>query len=228
MGETGESGVPGAMVEFGKGTASGYLVGPSGGGAAGVVVLQEWWGLVPHIKDVCGRLAGEGYLALAPDLYHGQSTVEAAEAQHLMEGLDWGRAVSEITAAVGYLRSQGCQKVGIVGFCMGGALSVLGSAKTSAAAVCAFYGFPPDKGAVAGACAPTQIFFGEHEDFFSVPDAQAWAAKQRGLGRESAVHVYPGAGHAFYNDTRPEAYHEASAKDAWGKALAHFSRHLQA
>lgn len=215
-------------IEFLDGKASGYLARPSGAAQAGVVVLQEWWGLVPHIKDVCGRLAAEGYLALAPDLYHGESTVEAEEAQHLMEGLDWGRAVGEIAGAVAALRAQGCAKVGIVGFCMGGALTVLGASKANADAACAFYGFPPDKGAVAGACAPTQIFFGEQEDFFSIPDAQAWAEEQRGLGRESAVHVYAGAGHAFYNDTRPEAYHEASAKDAWAKTLAHFSAHLQA
>ncbi len=213
-------------VEFNEGKASGYLV-KAGEGAPGVIVLQEWWGLVPHIQEICERLKGAGYTALAPDLYHGKSTVEAEEAQHLMEGLDWGLAVEEITGAVAYLRAQGCAKVGVVGFCMGGALSCLGAAKAKVDAACAFYGFPPDASAVAGECAPTQIFFGEHEDFFSIPDAKAWAEGQAAGGKDSAVTVYPGAGHAFYNDTRPEAYHEASAKDAWSKTLAHFAKHLK-
>ncbi len=213
-------------VQFNEGKASGYLV-KAGEGAPGVIVLQEWWGLVPHIQDICQRLQGAGYTALAPDLYHGKSTVEAEEAQHLMEGLDWGLAVEEITGAVAYLRSQGCTKVGVVGFCMGGALSCLGAAKAKVDAACAFYGFPPDASAVAGECAPTQIFFGENEDFFSIPDAKAWAEGQAESGKDSAVTVYPGAGHAFYNETRPEAYHETSAKDAWNKTLAHFAKHLK-
>ncbi|MBL4846279.1 MAG: dienelactone hydrolase family protein [Planctomycetes bacterium] len=216
----------GETVQFNEGKASGHIA-RAGEGAPGVIVLQEWWGLVPHIEDICQRLVGEGYTALAPDLYHGKSTVEAEEAQHLMEGLDWGLAVEEITGAVSYLRSQGCSKVGIVGFCMGGALTCLGAAKANVDAACAFYGFPPDPTAVAGECAPTQIFFGENEDFFSVPDAQAWATTQAESGKASAVTVYPGAGHAFFNDTRPEAYHKTSAKDAWGKTLAHFASHLK-
>ncbi|RMG06618.1 MAG: dienelactone hydrolase family protein [Planctomycetota bacterium] len=210
------------MIQFNG--AEGYLTGPaSAEGAPGVVVLQEWWGLVPHIKDVCERLAREGYVALAPDLYHGKSTVEAEEAQHLMEGLDWGRAVAEITAAVKELRSRGCPKVGVVGFCMGGALACLAAAKSGVDAAVAFYGFPPDKEAMDAECPPTLIFFGEHEEFFSVPDAQAWAKGRPGC----EVVVYPGAGHAFFNDTRPEAYHESSAQDAWKRTLDHFARHLR-
>ncbi|MGE0707103.1 MAG: dienelactone hydrolase family protein [Planctomycetota bacterium] len=209
-------------IHFLDGAASGHLASPPG-----VVVLQEWWGIVPHIEDVCARFAAEGYVALAPDLYHGKSTLEAAEAQHLMEGLDWALAVKEITAAVATLRERGCAKVGVVGFCMGGALATLAAAKAGADAACAFYGFPPDKGAVAGDCAPTQVFFGEEEGFFSVPDAKAWVAAQVAAGKDSAIRVYPGAGHAFFNDTRPEAYHEASAKDAWQRTLAHFAKHLR-
>jgi carboxymethylenebutenolidase len=202
--------------------AAGYLAPP-----AGVVVLQEWWGIVPHIEDVCRRVAGQGYVALAPDLYHGKKTLEAAEAQHLMEGLDWGKAVQEITGAVKHLRELGCPKVGVVGFCMGGALSVLAACKAGADAAVAFYGFPPDKGAVAGTAAPTLVFFGDKEEFFSVPDAQAWAAAQRDHGRDTNVVVYPGAGHAFFNDTRPEAYVKDAATDAWTRTLAHFQRHLR-
>lgn len=202
--------------------ASGSLAMP-----AGVVVIQEWWGIVPHIEDVCGRFARAGYVALAPDLYHGKKTLDAAEAQHLLEGLDWARATKEIAGAVQHLRDQGCERVGVVGFCMGGALSVIASVAANVDAAVAFYGFPPDKAAVDEEAAPTLVFFGEKEEHFSVPDAQAWAEAQRGRGVQAEVTIYPGAGHAFFNDTRPEAYQAAAATDAWSRTLAHFERHLR-
>src|SRR5688572_24160150 len=115
----------GQMVFFNGKDTSGYLALPPSNQGPGIVVIQEWWGLVPHIKEVCDRFAANGFLALAPDLYHGKSTVEEAEAQHLMQGLDWARAIAEITAAVKSLRERGCAKVGVVGFCMGGALAMI-------------------------------------------------------------------------------------------------------
>ena len=208
------------------GGAEGYLV-DVGDGKPGVVVLQEWWGLVPHVADITERFAKQGYTALSPDLYHGKSTVEAEEAQHLMEGLDWGRATKEIKAAVDFLREKGCPKVGVVGFCMGGALSMLAAATAGVDAAVAFYGFPPPPNPMDTTCPPTKIFFGSEEGFFSVPAAQAWAAGQRERGvADTEVVIYEGAGHAFFNDTRPEAYVQSAARDAWDKTLAHFSKHL--
>ena len=223
----------GEAVQFDStaGQASGYLARPAGGTAgAGVVVIQEWWGLVPHIEDVAERFASLGYLALAPDLYHGESTVEAEEAHHLMEGLDWGRAAQELAGAVSYLREVGgVSRVGVVGFCMGGALTVIAAATAPGVdAYAAFYGFPPAGAAPVDAItAPGLIIFGEHEEFFSVPDAQAFAERQREQGRQAEVVVYPGAGHAFFNDTRPEAYHAASAPDAWRRTTELFEQHLR-
>lgn len=221
----------GERIEFkvGDGTCGGYLA-QGGDGQAGVVVMQEWWGLVPHIEDVTNRVAAEGYTALAPDFYHGETTVEAEEAQHLMEGLDWGRAIEEIKAAVQHLRDQGCQKVGVVGFCMGGALACLGAAVGNSDAAVAFYGFPPPPNPMDTQCPPTKIFFGSDEGFFDVPAAQAWAKAQREQHgqADTEVKVYEGAGHAFFNDTRPEAYHESSAQDAWAITKSHFAKHLQA
>lgn len=218
----------GEMVTFQADGAEtkGYLASGGDGAKAGVVVLQEWWGLVPHIEDIAGRVAGLGYHALAPDLYHGEKTVEVEEAEHLMNGLDWGRAVAEIKGAVAELRSRGCEKVGVVGFCMGGALSCLASATAGVDAAVAFYGFPPPPNPMDTTCPPTLIFFGEDEGFFDVDAAKAWAEKQRGAGVEdTSVRVYEGAGHAFFNDTR-DSYHEASAKDAWQRTVAHFKKHL--
>lgn len=212
-----------ATVKF-EPDASGHIASPPG-----VIVLQEWWGIVPHIEDVCRRLAKQGYVALAPDLYHGKKTLDAAEAQHLMEGLDWGRATKELQGAAKQLRAQGCAKVGVVGFCMGGALTVIASAHAGVDAAAAFYGFPPDPKAVDAKAAPTLIFFGEKEEYFSVPNAKAWVEAQRKKGvPDCEVVVYPGAGHAFFNDTRPEAYQKAAATDAWKRTLAHFERHLKA
>jgi len=195
----------------------------------GIIVLQEWWGLVPHIKDVAARFAAQGYVALAPDLYHGKSTLEAAEAQHLMEGLDWGRAAKEIAGAVRYLREvEGATRVGVTGFCMGGALTIIAATQPGVDAYVAFYGFPPAGAApVERIAAPGILFFGEKEEYFSVPDAQAFAEGQRKRGREAEVVVYPGAGHAFFNDTRPEVYHRQAAELSFERTLAHFGRHLR-
>jgi len=213
------------------GTASGYLARPnaSADAVAGVVVIQEWWGLVPHIEDVADRVAALGYVALAPDLYHGKSTVEAEEAHHLMEGLDWGRAAQELAGAVAHLRSvEGVGRVGVVGFCMGGALTVIAAADPGVDAYASFYGFPPPGSVdLETINAPGLIFFGEHENAFSVPDAQAFADRQRGHGRQAEVVVYPGAGHAFFNDTRPEAYQQAAATDAWRRTVELFAQHLR-
>ena len=223
----------GELVQFDSsaGAATGYLARPSGTGApaAGIVVIQEWWGLVPHIEDVTDRFAALGYAALAPDLYHGESTVEAEEAHHLMEGLDWGRAAQEIAGANSYLRGPvGVGRVGVVGFCMGGALTMIAATSQDVDAYAAFYGFPPAGAAPLDTItAPGLQFFGASEDFFSVPEAQDFAERQRQLGREAEVVVYPGAGHAFFNDTRPEAYHEASAKQAWQRTVDLFERHLR-
>ncbi len=210
------------------GEASGYIVRP-GRERPGVVIIQEWWGLVPHIKDVAGRFAAQGYAALAPDLFHGKSTVDEAEATHLMQGLDWGRAAQEIAGAVAHLReAEGCTRVGVVGFCMGGALTVIAATQAGVDAYAAFYGFPPGGAAnLDQVTAPGLIFFGEDEGFFSVPDAQAFAERQRGRGIDTEVVVYPGAGHAFFNNDRPEVYRRDAANDAWRRALSLFGRHLR-
>lgn len=215
----------GQEVKFGS--ASGHLVRVPNS-KAGVVIIQEWWGLVPHIKDIAGRLAHEGYTALAPDLYHGKSTVEAEEASHLMQGLDWGRATQEIGEAVRYLRErEHCSRVGIVGFCMGGALTMIAAATAGVDAYAAFYGFPPHGAApLDRITAPGIIFFGENETTFSIPDAKSFVEQQRARGRDADIVVYSGAGHAFYNDARPEAYQDRAAKDAWRRTLELFKKHL--
>jgi carboxymethylenebutenolidase len=209
------------------GQAGGYLVRP-GSGRPGVVVIQEYWGLVPHIKNVVGRFAAQGYVTLAPDLYHGKSTLEEAEAARLMQGLDWGRATEEIAGAVRYLREkEGVTRVGVVGFCMGGALTILAATQPGVDAYASFYGFPPGAPPLDRITAPGLIFFGDSETYFSVPDARAFAARQRERGHETHVIVYPNAGHAFFNDDRPAVFRQDPANDAWRRTLALFGRELR-
>ena len=220
----------GESVQFtsSRGEAGGYLARPAAPARAGIVVIQEWWGLVPQIEGVADRFATLGYVALAPDLYHGQSTVEAEEAHHLMDGLDWGRAAAELAGAVAHLRTvEGVSSVGVVGFCMGGALTLIAAADPAVTAYVSFYGFPPaDSARLDEITAPGLLIFGEHEHAFSVPDSQAWAATQRAKGLEAAVRIYPGAGHGFFNETIAAIYHELSARDAWERTVEVFAQHL--
>ncbi len=208
------------------GQAAGYLTG-KGANRPGVVVIQEWWGLVPHIMDVADRLAAEGYTALAPDLYHGKSTVDAEEASHLMQGLDWTRAVAELAGAVAHLKKrESCRAVGVTGFCMGGALTVLAAQDRDVKAYAAFYGLPPNSEKLAPIDAPGLLVFGEHENFFSVPAARAFVEAQRARGVATDIVVYPGAGHGFFNDARPEVYKAEAAADAWARTLTLFKANL--
>jgi len=146
-------------------TCNGYLARPSSGSAPGVVVIQEWWGLVPHIEQVCDRFAAEGFIALAPDLYHGKKTKEPDEAGKLLMALDLDRAAQDMKGAAGWLLGEGGADgdgVGIVGYCMGGALALYaGTVSETFSAIVAYYpAFPaiqkgkPDfhqvKGAVQG------------------------------------------------------------------------------
>jgi carboxymethylenebutenolidase len=216
----------GTKISFdtGSGKADGYLVRPPAE-RAGVVVIQEWWGLVPHIEDIARRYAQLGFVALAPDLYHGKTTTEEAEAKHLLGGLDWGRATAELAAAVRHLReAEGCTKVFVTGFCMGGALTLLAATQGGVDGYAAYYGFPPEGAPVDQIKAPGLIFFGEHETFFSVPNAKAFAERQRQKGIDTELIVYPGAKHGFFNDTRPEVHHPEASNDAWRRTLAFFGR----
>jgi carboxymethylenebutenolidase len=218
----------GEMVSFTTphGQTQGYLEG-RGAGTTGIVVIQEYWGLVPHIKDLAGRFAAEGYVALAPDLYHGKTTVDAEEASHLLAGLDWGRAVAELSAGIKYLQEkEGVTRVGVAGFCMGGALAILAAQDPAVTAYVAFYGFPPNA-RLGTINAPGLIMFGEHEQYFPVDEAKAFADAQQRRGVPTEFVIHPGAGHAFFNDARPEAYHPEAARNAWSRTLNHFERHLR-
>ncbi|MCA9872537.1 MAG: dienelactone hydrolase family protein [Anaerolineales bacterium] len=197
--------------------------------APGVIVLQEWWGLNDHIKDVTRRFAREGFVALAPDLYHGVVTTEPNEARKLVMELDMLTAVSEIEKAVTYLKSRSFVSggVGVVGFCMGGGL-VLQTAVHSQApdAGVAFYGSPLNPADAAKVSIPILSFLGT-ADNIPVSGVEAMHQAFDEAGVTNAYQIYDGAQHAFFNDTR-SSYDPTAAADAWTRTLDWFRQHLSA
>jgi carboxymethylenebutenolidase len=223
----------GQTVEFGSngGTARGYLATPESGAGPGVVVLQEWWGLVPHIEDVCERFAAEGFVALAPDLYHGEQTRSPDEAGKLMMALDIARAERDMRGAVEFLLSrEGVrgESVGTVGFCMGGVLSLYAASKNRRVGACVvFYGIHPKvEPDLEALRAPVLGIYAEKDQFVPPAAARALEERLKALGKDAEFHVYPGTDHAFFNDTRPEVHDAEAAADAWRRTLDFLRRHL--
>ncbi|KAJ8749194.1 hypothetical protein K2173_018666 [Erythroxylum novogranatense] len=185
-------------------TFDAYVVGKDT--APGIVVLQEWWGVDFEIKKHAVKISqmDPGFKALIPDLYRGKVGLDVAEAQHLMDGLDWQGAVKDIQASVNWLKANGSNKVGVTGFCMGGALSIASSVLVPEVdAVVAFYGVPSSQLAdPIQAKAPVQAHFGELDSFVGFSDVTAAKALEKKLkesGVPYEVHIYPGNGHAFMN-----------------------------
>jgi carboxymethylenebutenolidase len=220
----------GERVEFPSNghTCSGYFAGEG----LGVVVIQEWWGLVPHIEDLVERFAGAGFAAIAPDLYHGKTTTSPDEAGKLLMELDVERAAKEIAGAGQYLLGRPectSKKYGVVGFCMGGALAQYAStfdAKNVGAAASFYGGFKkvvPDWEKLE---APILLIYGENDRGVPAESGRELEKKLRALGKQVELVVYPGADHAFFNDARPAVYHEDAAADAWKRTLDLFRRSL--
>lgn len=228
----------GTMVTFKRPdgqSVPGYLVEPAQGAAApAVVVIQEWWGLNAQIKGVAERLAAAGYQALVPDLYRGQSTLEAQEAHHLMSGLNFGEAASQdIRGAVQFLKTR-TAKVGITGFCMGGALTLLALTQTPEAdAGVVWYGCPPLEYIDASKIrAPLMAHWGTQDEFFKIETVDALQDKLNAAGVSHEFHRYL-AHHAFANETAvgpgripATQYDPVWAQQAWDRSLRFFGRHL--
>lgn len=223
----------GSMIEFGSNGHStpGYLVKPEGTGPfPAVVAIQEWWGLVGHIKDVADRFAAEGFITLAPDLYHGEVAREPDEARKLAMALDRQRAIEEISAAARYLIGMdevAPKRAGVVGWCMGGGLALSTAAHngTVGAVVC-FYGRPLEAGDTAKLRAPVLGLYGEEDKGIPVSLVQDFERELEAQGLPHQIHLYAGAGHAFFNEERPQAYHAEAAEDAWRRCLDWFRQHL--
>jgi len=228
----------GSMVTFKRpdGQAiQGYLAEPEqAAGAAAVVVIQEWWGVNGQIRGVADRLASAGYVALVPDLYRGKSTVEAEEAHHLMTGLNFADAASQdVRGAVQFLKARGV-KVGVTGFCMGGALTLLAlCAAPEIDAAVVWYGCPPLEYIDAVRIkAPLQAHFATQDQFFPIATVDQLEDRLREAGVKCEFHRYL-AHHAFANETAvgpgripATQYDPAWSQQAWDRALRFFGRWL--
>ena len=210
----------------------GYMCAPADGKGPAVVVIQEWWGLVDHIENVVEQFAASGFLAMAPDLYHGQQAKSPDDAKKLMMELEIDRAVAEIEAAGRYLLDlPECTSsaYGVVGFCMGGALAQMVSTRdTNVGAAVSFYGglrrARPDWDNLS---APILLIYGETDLSVRASDGIELQKRLRAAGKDVEVAIYENAGHAFFNDARPEAYVEKAALDAYQRVIALFRENLR-
>lgn len=228
----------GSMVSFQRPdgqTVQGYLAEPAqASGAPAIVVIQEWWGLNAQIRGVADRFAAAGFQALVPDLYRGKLTMEAEEAHHLMSGLNFGEAASQdIRGAVQFLKAR-APKVGITGYCMGGALTLLALTQTPEAdAGVVWYGCPPLEYIDASKIrVPLQGHWATQDEFFKIETIDALEDKLRTAGVAFEFHRYL-AHHAFANETAvgpgripATQYDSVWAQQAWDRALRFFGRSL--
>ncbi len=202
----------------------GYLALPTTGSGPGVIVLQEWWGLVPHIESVCDRFAEAGFVALAPDLYDGESTVEPDEAGSLMMALGIARTEALLAGAIETLLGlPECSgpKAGVIGFCMGGQLSLYAATLNPSIGACVdFYGVHPNVRPEFGNLrAPVLGIFAEGDHVTPPAAVDALEAQLIEAGKPYEFVRYPGVGHAFFNDSRPAVYNLEAASDAWQRTL---------
>jgi carboxymethylenebutenolidase len=228
----------GEMVSFpSNGTqGEGYLAIPESGSGPGVLVIQEWWGLNDQIKSVAERLATEGFVALAPDLYRGAHASEPDEAAKIMMSLNLERATKDLSGAVDYLAAHDAiagDGLGVIGFCMGGgvALWLATLRPDQIKAAVPFYGVipweaaQPDFSKLHGA---VQGHYAENDDFANPESVRALDAQLRGLGKEAEFFTYPGTEHAFANVQRPEVYVADATALAYDRAFAFLHEQLGA
>ncbi len=218
-----------------------FLARPAGTGPSpAILVLQEWWGLDNHIKDIAMRFAREGYVALAPDLYSRQGnkvTTDPGEAGSLMGNLNDDVALKDLRAAVAYLQHQpqvDAAKIGVIGFCMGGTYALLSAENLpDIKASAPFYGqivYDRPGGPIEQisqlAC-PVMYIYGDADGWITNDHVDRLEAALKQHGKNGQIIRYQGAPHAFFNDTRPDSYRPSDACDAWDRTLKFFAQHLK-
>jgi carboxymethylenebutenolidase len=223
----------GERVEFPSNshTCQGYFAAPQTKGPA-VVVIQEWWGLVPHIEDIVERFARAGFVAIAPDLYHGKTTKSPDQAMKELMELDSERAVGEIIGAGKWLLERpecSSKTYGVVGFCMGGGLAKFAATRDAnvGAAVSFYGGFKKSDFEWEKLNGPILLIAGEDDKGVSAAGERALAEKLQAMGKQATVKTYANADHAFFNDTRPEVYNAEAATDAWERTLELFRANVK-
>lgn len=226
----------GESIEFnrpdGK-SAPGYLAGDTDAKMPGIVMFEEWWGVTDHIRSTADQLASSGFRVLVPDLFRGRSAATGDEANHLMEGLDFGDAATQDgRGAAQYLQREGA-KVGVLGFCMGGALTLLAAMyDPEFSAAVSFYGYPPPEAGDAGSVKiPVQGHWALHDEHFSIDGVDRIEKRLNESGRPHEFYRYD-AQHAFHNPNQPGHaglghYHREYAELAWSRTVEFFKKYLQ-
>ena len=209
-----------------------YLATPAAGTGPGIIVLQEWWGLVPQIKDVCDRLARSGFVALAPDLYRGESTTDPDEAGRLMMELEIDRAGRDLVHAVDALRREPAtdgSRVGCIGFCMGGKLALYAAClRPEIGAVVDCYGVHPNVSLDLAACKAKILgIFAEHDEFISAEDVKRLEEALSEAGVEAAIRTFEGVQHAFLNEARADVFDAEASAEAWRNIETFFDSELR-
>ncbi len=211
-----------------------FVAEPADDGASpAVIVVQEWWGLNDHIRDVARRFAREGYFAIAPDLYSRQGHKVATEpnlAAELMSGLKKEDGIADLQTTIQWLRAQKqtlWARIGVIGFCMGGSYALQLPCETrEISAAAPFYGeIPPDEKLKNLGC-PIFYVYGENDGWIQRKDVERLARALKEFNKQGEVKIYPGCSHGFFNDTRPDVYRPAEAKDAWERTLKLFAANL--
>jgi carboxymethylenebutenolidase len=208
-------------------TCQGYFAGKG----HGIVVIQEWWGLVPHIEAIVDRFAHDGFSSIAPDLFHGKTTTSPDEAGRLLMELDANHAEKEIAGAGEYLLGRDectSKSYGVVGFCMGGALAQYTATKEkSAGAIVSFYGgFKKVEMDWANLSAPIMLIYAGNDQGVPVEKGRALAKQLQDMGKNVELLVYPKTDHAFFNNTGKN-YNAEAAEDAWQRTIAFFKAHVK-
>lgn len=228
-----------AMVEYpgDGGTVHAYVVAPRGKGKRpAIIVVQEWWGLNQHIKDVAKRLAREGYAAIAPDLYSRLGhpvTTDSNEAGKLMNTLKQEDGLKDLSATVAYLTTVpevNAARIGVTGFCMGGSYALmLPCVNPAIKAAVPFYGQVPNPDTpLKNLSCPILYIYGEDDGWITKADVQRLAQALKKYNKPGEIKTYPGAPHAFFNDTRKDVHRPSESQDAWARATAFFRQHLGA
>ncbi|HEY8185460.1 MAG TPA: dienelactone hydrolase family protein [Pyrinomonadaceae bacterium] len=211
-----------------NGATTAHVARPDKDTKAAVVLIQEWWGINDHIRDIAGRYAKEGYLCIAPDLFRGKLAKNTEEASKLMQGLAIEDGVDTIRQAIGEAkRTYNVQKIGITGYCMGGTFALRAACEISEIAAAApFYGDIPGEEVLKKLKAPTLFIAGKRDAWINPEKVNQLIEAARKYNLPVEVVSYD-ADHAFFNNTRPEVYNAEAAADAWRRVLGLFGKHLR-
>jgi carboxymethylenebutenolidase len=210
-----------------QGATTAYIARPHEDVAAGVLLIQEWWGINEHIRDLAGRFAHEGYLCVAPDLYRGRLAADKDEASAMMQALRTEDGLETIRKALDAAKeSYQVDRFAIIGFCMGGTFALRAACEfPELKAAAPFYGDIPAKDILKKLSVPTLFVAGEHDAWINPQKVNGLKEVAKKYGLPVEVVSYD-ADHAFFNDTRPQVYDAEAAKDAWRRVLEHFQKHL--